>query len=50
MTSSASITFNNDHLNVVSKYTTHIEAVKGKYPVLLSSGDSINSGHFDVRN
>ena len=38
------ITFHYDRPDVMSKYTTRIEAAKDKYPVLLSNGNCVDSG------
>ena len=38
------ITFHYDRPDVMSKYTTRIEADKAKYPVLLSNGNLVDSG------
>ena len=41
------ITFHYDRPDVMSKYTTRIEAAKDKYPVLLSNGNLVDSGDLD---
>ena len=41
------ITFYQDRPDVMSKFTTRMEAAKDKYPVLLSNGNLIDSGDAD---
>ena len=41
------ITFYQDRPDVMSKFTTRMEAAKDKYPVLLSNGNLIDSGEVE---